>query len=190
MKYLQSAISAFFCVLISSSFIDTTCASEIAISTIPTEQGFDIAGSFYVPLSPCQSYHLLTDYDLEQDLPGVKMIKHTRLSNQRVQLQREIEERVLFLPVQISSIIEITEKPYRGMDFVQISGSAKSYSGQWRLQQVGTGTRFIYKAHTEPGSIFPDAIARQIVEESLRRNFAAMVDLAHRRLNILNNQCT
>jgi len=163
---------------------------DLMVNTSPTQDGFNINGGFTVPLSQCQSYHLLTDYDLEQEMPGVKMIKHTRLSGRRVQLQRELEERVLFLPVQISSVIEITEKPYRGMDFVQISGSAKSYTGQWRLHTVENGTRFVYKAHTEPGTLFPDAIARQVVEDSLRKNFTAMVEIAHRRLSSLNNQCT
>jgi len=191
MKSFQVLFSALLCCLMSDTLsADDAGMTALSISTTPTERGFDISGSFYVPLTPCQSYHLLTDYELEQELPGVTMIKHTRLSNHRVSLQRELEERILFLPVKISSVIEITERPYRGMDFVQVRGSAKSYAGQWRLQPLGQGTQFIYKAHTEPGTIFPDAVARQVVEESLRRNFAAMVDVAHRRINNFNNQCT
>lgn len=179
-----------FFIVADMSSADEAASPSLSVSTVAAERGFDISGSFYVPLTPCQSYHLLTDYDLEQEMPGVKMIKHTRLSGRRVQLQRELEERVLFLPVQISSVIEITEKPYRGMDFVQISGSAKSYTGQWRLHAVDNGTRFVYKAHTEPGTLLPDAIARQVVEDGLRKNFTAMVEIAHRRLSSLNNQCT
>jgi len=171
------------------SSADETSTPSLSVNTVAAERGFDISGSFVVPLTPCQSYYLLTDYDMERELPGVQSIKHSRVASRRVRLQRELEERVLFVSVQILSVIEITEHPYRGMDFVQISGSAKSYAGQWRLQSVSNGTRFVYKAHTDPGGIFPDAMARQVVEESLRRNFTAMVEIAHRRLKSLSNQC-
>lgn len=163
--------------------------ADLMVNTSPTHDGFNINGGFTVPLSQCQSYHLLTDYDLEQEMPGVTMIQHKRLSLHRIRLQREIEERVLFMPIHIQSVIDITEVPFRGMDFVQISGSAKTYSGTWRLQPTENGTRFIYKAHTNPGTLFPDAIARQVVEDSLKKNFGAMIQIAHRRQNSLESQC-
>ena len=163
--------------------------STLEVNTLSATEGFDITGSFVVPLTPCQSYHLLTDYDMERELPGVQSIKHSRVASHKIRLQRELEERVLFVPVQIQSVIEITEHPYRGMDFVQISGNARSYKGQWRLEPVEQGTLFKYKAHTNPGSIFPDSIARQVVVDSLRRNFSAMIEIAFRRLKDLRSQC-
>ncbi len=171
------------------SSADEATAPSLSVTTVAAERGFDISGSFVVPLTPCQSYHLLTDYDMERELPGVQSIKHSRVAAHRVRLQRELEERILFVPVQIQSVIEITEHPYRGMDFVQISGNARSYKGQWRLEPVEQGTLFKYKAHTNPGSIFPDSIARQVVEDSLRRNFSAMIEIAFRRQKDLRSQC-
>lgn len=163
--------------------------SAVTVITTPAASGFDIQGSFVVPLSTCQSYHLLTDYEMERELPGVISIEHHRIATRRVRLQRELEERVLFLSVGIQSVIEITELPYRGMDFVQISGNTQSYKGQWRLLPIDQGTRFVYSAHTNPGSIFPDSLARQIVESSLKKSFDAMKQIAQKRQSTLNNQC-
>lgn len=151
--------------------------------------GFNITGSFVLPLTLCQAYKYLTDYDVEREIPGVVSVKHTRISPRRVQLQRDLEERVLFFPVQIQSIIEITEQPNRGMDFVQLSGNARYYKGQWRLEPLENGTRFVYHAETDPGTIFPDSLARQAIEDSLRRNFDAMAEIALKRQAQLQSKC-
>jgi hypothetical protein len=168
----------------------STANTTISVRPAASGEGFDIQGSFVVPLTDCQSYLYLTDYDVERELPGVITIKHTRIAPKKVRLERELEERVLIFPIQISSVIEITERPNRGMDFIQLSGNARSYKGQWRLEPTVNGTRFIYKAHTVPGTLLPDTMTRQFIEDSLRRNFDAMVDIASRRHATLPSVCT
>lgn len=184
LSYLVTAL-----ITISSAHVYGAPLPDVTISAQPDADGFSISGGFVVPLNLCQAYNYLTDYEIEREMPGVISVSHVRLSARRVQLHRELQERVLFLPIQIQSVVEITEQPQRGMDFVQISGSARSYKGQWRLESVAEGTRFIYRAQTDPGTIFPDSMARQVIEDSLRRNFDAMVVLAQRRQGLLQSKC-
>lgn len=191
---MRQMIRILLTALLGFLYIHVTHASSsptmISVKPSPDGEGFDIRGSFVVPLTDCQSYLYLTDYDLERELPGVIAIKHTRIAPKKVRLERELEERVLIFPIQISSVIEITERPNRGMDFIQLSGNARSYKGQWRLEPTVNGTRFVYIAHTVPGTVLPDTMTRQFIEDSLRRNFDAMVDIASRRHATLPNVCT
>jgi hypothetical protein len=189
-SYLSGMTAVLAFCLLGSAPAAEPATSTVTVSAHPSGEGFNIQGSFVVPLSPCQAYNYLTDYDVEREMPGVVSIKYHRIAPRRIQLQRDLEERVLFLPVQIQSLVEITEQPYRGTDFVQLSGNARSYRGQWRLEPTGSGTRFVYKAQTDPGSMFPDAMARQVIEDSLRRSFDAMAALAERRQNQLLGKCS
>ena len=189
LHYLVAFIATLACATALAATDSKPSPTTLTVSPQVSGEGFNINGSFVVPLDTCQAYNYLTDYELERELPGVISVKHTRIAPRRIRLQREFEDRVLFIPVQIQSVVEITELPYRGMDFVQLSGNARTYKGNWRLEPTNNGTRFVYKAYTDPGSAFPDSMVQQVIEESLRRNFNAMVELAQRRHNQPQSQC-
>ena len=157
------------------------CATAMAtddykIKVDVTQQGnvFHTQASFYLPLSVCQSYRYLTDYDAATHIPGVVASTTTRLDARKARVERSLEERILFFPIKMRMVLEMTELPNLGTDFVQISGEAKSYKGAWRLEPEGSGTLFKYRTESEPDSLFPKAVIEYFIKNRLNSSFEAM----------------
>jgi len=101
---------------------------------------FQTQASFYLPLNLCQSYRYITDYDAATNIPGVVSSTTTRLDPRKVRVERLLQERILFFPIKMRMVLEVTESPQQGTDFVQIIGEAKFYKGSWRLESDAKGT--------------------------------------------------
>ena len=79
-------------------------------------------------------------------------------------------------------VLEFTELPNQGTDFVQISGEAKSYKGTWRLEPEGSGTLFKYRTESEPDSIFPQAVIEYFIKNRLNSSFEAIAKTGAARI--------
>ena len=110
-------------------------AEDYKIKVDVSQQGpvFHTQASFYLPLSVCQAYRYLTDYDAATQIPGVVASTSTRTDVNKVRVERLLQERILFFPIKMRMVLDVSELPQQGTDFVQISGEAKSYKGTWRL---------------------------------------------------------
>ncbi len=137
---------------------------------------------FYLPLSLCQSYRYLTDYDAATNIPGVVASTTTRLDARKTRVERLLQERILFFSIKMRMVLEFTELPNVGTDFVQISGEAKSYKGAWRLESEGGGTLFKYRTESEPDSVFPQAVIEYFIKNRLSSSFEAMAKAGAERL--------
>jgi hypothetical protein len=148
-----------------------------------TQQGsvFHTQASFYLPLSTCQSYRYLTDYDAATQIPGVVASTTTRLDANKAQVERLLQERILFFPIKMRMVLAFTELPNQGTDFVQISGEAKFYKGAWRLEPQEGGTVFKYRAESEPDSVFPKAVIEYFIKNRLNSSFEAMAKAGAQR---------
>jgi hypothetical protein len=148
-----------------------------------TQQGsvFHTQASFYLPLNACQSYRYITDYDAATQIPGVVASTTTRLDNNKARVERVLQERILLFPIKMGMVLEVTELPNQGTDFVQISGEAKSYKGSWRLEPEGAGTVFKYRAESEPDSVFPKAVIEYFIKNRLNSSFEAMAKAGAQR---------
>ncbi len=159
-------------------------ADDYKIKVDVTQQGnvFYTQASFYVPLSGCQAYRYLTDYDAATHIPGVVASTTTRMDAHTARVERLLQERILFFPIKIRMVLEMTELPTLGTDFVQISGEAKSYKGAWRLEPEGAGTWFKYRTESEPDSVFPKAVIEYFIKNRLSSSFEAMAKAGAERL--------
>lgn len=159
-------------------------AQDYDIKVHVSQQGkvFHTQASFYLPLSVCQSYQYLTDYDAATQIPGIVSSATTRLEPNKVRVERLLQERILFLPVKMRMVIEITEVPLQGTDFEQISGEAKVYKGAWRLEPQGSGTVFKYNAVSEPDSLFPMAVIQYFIKNRLNSSFESMAQAGAQRI--------
>jgi len=148
-----------------------------------TQQGnvFHTQASFHLPLSLCQAYRYLTDYDAAKSIPGVVASATTRLDDNKARVERVLQERILFFPIKMRMVLEMTELPHKGTDFVQISGEAKFYKGGWRLEETGQGTAFKYRAESEPDSLFPKAVIEYFIKNRLNSSFEAMAKAGAQR---------
>ena len=147
---------------------------NIKVDVVQQGDVFQTQASFYLPLTLCQSYRYLTDYDAATRIPGVVASTTTRLDNRKVRVERQLRERILFFPINMRMVLETSELPNQGTDFVQISGEAKSYKGSWRLESDANGTWFRYRAESEPDSVFPKAVIEYFIKNRLNGSFEAM----------------
>jgi hypothetical protein len=142
---------------------------------------FHTTASFHVPLDKCQAYHFLVDYDASAQIPGVISSKVTRLALNKVRVELKLEERILYIPIRMFSVLEITELPSYGTDFVQIKGDIDSLKGSWRLSEDESGTSYHYQAIAKPDSALPMFVIRYFIEHRLTERFAALARLATER---------
>lgn len=147
---------------------------QIKVDVVQQGDVFQTQASFYLPLNACQSYRYITDYDAATNIPGVMTSTTTRLDARKVRVERVLQERILFFPINMRMVLDVNELPNQGTDFVQISGQAKSYKGTWRLHTDAMGTLFKYRTESEPDSIFPKTVVEYFIKNRLKSSFEAM----------------
>ena len=154
----------------------TVAADDYRLQVQVQQQGekFVTQASYRLPLSLCQSWRFITDYDSARNIPGIVESRSTRLAPNKVRVERVMQDRILFFPIQMRTVLEYTELPQQGSNFVQVEGETKSYQGSWRLQADGDGTLFQYQAVSEPASILPMSVIRYFINNRLTSSFAAM----------------
>ena len=135
---------------------------------------FVTTASYRLPLKQCQAWRFITDYESARNIPGIVESKATRLSEGKARVERVMQDRILLFPIRMRSVIDYTELPQRGTDFVQVEGETKSYQGQWRLEDEGDSTVFRYRAVSEPNSALPMAVIRYFISNRLQSSFEAM----------------
>jgi hypothetical protein len=177
MKQWVACTLALACALVFAS-------DDYKIKVDVTQQGnvFHTQASFYLPLNGCQSYRYLTDYDAATNIPGVVASTTTRLDARKARVERLLQERILFFPIKMRMVLEVTELPNQGTDFVQISGEAKSYKGAWRLEPDGGGTLFKYRTESEPDSFLPKAVIEYFIKNRLNSSFEAIAKAGAERV--------
>jgi Polyketide cyclase / dehydrase and lipid transport len=161
-------------------------ADDYKIKVDVTQQGniFYTQASFYLPLSGCQAYRYITDYDAATNIPGVVASTTTRIDARKARVERMLQERILFFPIKMRMVLEVTELPNLGTDFVQISGEAKSYKGAWRIEPEGSGTVFKYRTESEPDSLFPKAVVEYFIKNRLSSSFEAIAKAGAERAKL------
>ena len=169
--------------VLASVCLVASAADDYKIKVDVTQQGdvFHTQARFYLPLSLCQSYRYLTDYDAATQIPGVVSSATTRLDANKARVERVLQERILFFPIKMRMVLEVSELPNQGTDFVQISGEAKSYKGAWRLESESQGTWFKYRTESEPESVFPKAVIEYFIKNRLSSSFEAMAKAGAQR---------
>lgn len=161
----------------------------VSVSTTRQDEHIHINASFKLPLSHCEAYRYLTDNSSQNAIPGVIHARTKRISTNKVQIDRRVEEHVLFIPIHLDSLIEVTELPFKGTDFVQLSGSARSYKGTWRLEPTGDSTLFVFNGITDPGTMMPGFLVEHYMNKNLRANFEAVAKIGMNRKGVIVEGC-
>ena len=150
---------------------------------------FKVQASYVTPVSQCEAYTFLTDYEDVKTIPGIVESKVRRRNGHRVTVERLIEERVLLFPIQMRSEVEFTELPNQGLNFIQIKGDNKAYSGTWRLQTNEKGVLVRYASIIEPDSVIPNGIIEYFMRNNIRKSFEMMAEGMERSRNTLSLAC-
>ena len=150
---------------------------------------FKVQASYVTPVSQCEAYTFLTDYEDVKTIPGIVESKVRRRNGHRVTVERLIEERVLLFPIQMRSEVEFTELPNQGLNFVQIKGDSKAYSGTWRLQTNEKGVLVRYASIIEPDSVIPNGIIEYFMRNNIRKSFEKIAEGMERSRDTLSLAC-
>jgi hypothetical protein len=154
---------------------------ELTVNIYRTGERFQISASYVAPISVCSAYAFLTDYEGARNIPGIIESKIIGKSGNKVKVERLIEDRILFIPIEMRSVVEYTETPNQGLLFEQISGDAKFYKGSWRIVANGNSSTLKYESIFEPGSIVPNAVIEYFIKNSIRERFEVMAENASQR---------
>ena len=150
---------------------------------------FQVHASYVVPVSECQAYAFLTDYEAAKNIPGIRESKVINRSANKVQVERVAEERVLFIPIYLRSLLEFSEVSDKRLDFTQLEGHAKSYRGSWVIEPDKNGTRFIHQASFELETSIPLFLIQYFLENSATRRFEIMAERAVQQQMSINAVC-
>jgi hypothetical protein len=144
-------------------------------ASVNTENGhFKIQASYEVPIDICAAYAFITDYEGAKNFPGILESKIISRNRNKVRVQRLIREQILFIPIEMKSLMEYSETPNKLLIFNQLSGDSKEYRGSWRLFEVGDKTLFKYDAIFEPNSSIPSFVIEYFMKNSIRGRFEMM----------------
>lgn len=162
---------------------------SIAIQVSRANGGFEVNASYFAPLSQCQSYALLTDFSDSSPSEGIQSSKVTRLSENTIRVEQQVEVKILFFSTRFESVIDYTEYPMTGMDLKQIQGYFKEYRGSWRITPRTDGTMFTYKAFLLPDSAIPMFVIEHFMNGRIQKRFEKMALRANSKVGIIPDQC-
>jgi Polyketide cyclase / dehydrase and lipid transport len=162
---------------------------DVQVNVSPIEGRFHIQASYSVPIDICNAFSFITAYEGAKNIPGILESKVISRSGNKVRVYRVIEENVLFFPIEMKSVMEYIETPYRGLTFEQISGDTKFYKGSWRLTSDKANTSFKYEAIVEPDSLIPSAVIEYFMKNSIRGRFELMAQRASQHKAVEKRAC-
>jgi hypothetical protein len=166
--------------LVTHTCIAATEESPFELKVLVERVGanFQVHASYIAPISECQAYAYLIDYEAAKNIPGISESKIINRYANKVQVERVAEERVLFIPIYLRSLLEFSEVSDRRLEFTQLEGHAKSYKGSWVIEPNKGGTRFIHQASFELETSIPLFLIQYFLENSATKRFEIMAERA------------
>ena len=181
----------FFLIAVSGIAFAQEASHSYDLKVAVTRAGdrFQVNASYEVPITICEAFAFITDYEGAKNLPGIVDSKVLSRSGNKVKVFRLLEERILFIPFEMRSELEYVEFPNKALLFEQISGETKYYKGSWRLLPEKEFTTFKYDAQVEPNSLVPSAVIEFFIKNIVRRQFESMAEMASLRKSPLTRPC-
>ncbi|QWE25539.1 cyclase/dehydrase [Polynucleobacter sp. AP-Elch-400A-B2] len=164
-------------------------AFDIKVSIERSGANFQVHASYVVPVGECYAYAFLTDYEAAKNIPGISESKVIHRNANKVKVERVAEERVLFIPIYLRSLLEFSEISDKRLEFIQLEGDAKSYKGSWVIEPDKNGTRFIHHASFELETSIPLFIIQYFLENSARKRFEVMAERVTQQQITSNANC-
>lgn len=151
---------------------------DLKVAVTRVGDRFQVNASYEVPITPCEAFAFITDYEGAKNLPGIVDSRVLSRSGNRVRVARLLEERILFISFEMRSELEYLEIPNKALLFEQLNGDTKHYKGSWRLFPEKNVTTFKYDAQVEPNSLVPSVVIEFFIKNGLRQQFESMAETA------------
>jgi hypothetical protein len=150
---------------------------------------YSLNASFDSSLTQCAAYQNLTDYEAATKLPGVIESLAFRQSPNKVRVERIADEQILFFHVRLHSILEFIETPTEGINFTQLKGDSKTFTGSWRIEPKKQGSTLRFQGTWEPDTLIPFFIIDHFAKNGLEDKFKAIAQLAEKRKDLSPVSC-
>ena len=164
--------------------------SDVTVNVHKVGDSFELKASYSVPMSICNAFAFITDYEDAKNIKGIVESKIISRADNKVIVQRKAKETVLLFPLEINTTLEYTELASRGLNFEQIRGDNKSYKGTWRLEPEGNSTKFVYQSLIELNSRVPKNVLEYFMRNSIKKRFEAMADRALLKAHTTSPKCS
>jgi ribosome-associated toxin RatA of RatAB toxin-antitoxin module len=151
---------------------------NVQISIKPVNSRFHINANYTVPITPCNAYAFLTDYEASKNIAGIKEVKILSRSANKVRVSRTLEEEILFFHIELKTVVEYTEVPYNLLTFEKVSGDVKYYKGTWKIVPDKDKTTIQYDADVELDSIVPMVVIEYFMKNNLFERLESMAQKA------------
>src|SRR4051812_29228968 len=133
---------------------------------------FRLQASFTVDAPPAVVWGVLTDYDgMTRFLSSLKRSRVVERKPDGAVIEQEGSARLLVFSRAINLLLEVAELPPRRIEFKDIGGGEfEEYDGAWTVEPSGGRTAVTYQLFAEmKASLVPRAVARRVLEKSVRR---------------------
>ena len=147
---------------------------DLKVSVQKAGDAFQVNASFLIPATECQTYAMLTDYESAAKIPGIKKSLVISRDGNKVQVERDVKERILFFPINLHSVVEYEETPTNLLTFHQISGDVEYYRGTWKIKPEEGGARLLYQSEFALDTLIPSFVAQYFIRNNIRSRFESM----------------
>jgi len=147
---------------------------DLKVSVQKLGDAFQVNASFLIPATECQTYTMLTDYESAAKIPGIKKSVVISRDGNKVQVERDVKERILFFPINLHSVVEYEETPINLLTFHQISGDVEYYRGTWKIKPEEGGARLLYQSEFALDTLIPSFVAQYFIRNNIRSRFESM----------------
>ena len=147
---------------------------DLKVSVQKLGDAFQVNASFLVSATECQTYTMLTDYESAAKIPGIKKSVVISRDGNKVQVERDVKERILFFPINLHSVVEYEETPTNLLTFHQISGDVDYYRGTWKIKPEEGGARLLYQSEFALDTLIPSFVAQYFIRNNIRSRFESM----------------
>jgi hypothetical protein len=179
MKQIQIFLLSVLCVMSLPALAqESDNPFHVQINIKPANGRFHINANYTVPIAPCHAYAFLTDYEASKNIAGVVDLKILSRSANKARVSRTLEEDILFFHVELKTVVEYTEVPYRQLNFEQVSGDAKLYKGAWKIVPNQQKTLIKYDAVVELDSMVPMVVIEYFMKNNLQERLESMAQKA------------
>jgi hypothetical protein len=172
-----------FLIALAAFGVNAEDANPYRVSTSVVRQGdvFQIQASYLTPLSTCEAYRYLTDYEAAKKVPGVLDSKVIKRVGDKTTVERWAQEKILFININLHTVLEYREVPFQKTEFVQITGDSKQFTGQWEVEPNRDAiypVKIKYTGVLEPNSVLPMFVLEYFIKNNLNERFQIMAKFA------------
>lgn len=96
---------------------DASNPYDLKLTIARTGDRFQVSASYEVPMTVCEAFAFITDYEGATNFPGVVDSRILSRSGNKVKVVRLLEERILFIPIEMRSELEYVEFPNKALFF-------------------------------------------------------------------------